>query len=97
LPPSCKRENWSRLGKRLEISSTGPGGDFESRAANGSLAIPLIGEGLGLGVCPCALAVGLPLLIGTTSGIIVCCVGGGENTAPTVVGGEPCISGDGNC
>jgi len=72
------------------------GGDVVSKAANGSLAIPLIGDALGLANWGCELVVGLPLLIGTTSGMTCCCGGGGENTAPTT-GGDTGDSVEGNC
>ena len=51
FPPWCSSENWSRLGKRLDISSTEAATGFPSRAANGSAVVPRIGDGLGLGVC----------------------------------------------
>ena len=73
FPPSCSIENWSRLGKRLDMSSTGPGGDLESNAANGSLATPRMGEGLGLAMWLDAPVVGRPLRIGTTSGMTADC------------------------
>jgi len=49
--------------------------------------VTLIGDGFGLAGCAgCAgwaAAGGLPLLMGTTSGMTCCCFGGGANTAPT--------------
>jgi hypothetical protein len=69
-----------------------------SRAANGSLTVPRIGEGLGLVAFTGTLAVGLPRRIGTTSGMTCCCGGGGANTAPTTGGDTTLRSGDaGSC
>ena len=81
----------------MEISSTGPGGDFESKALKGSLAAPRRGDGLGLEPCPCELAVGRPLRIGTTSGMTCCCGGGGEKTAPTIGGVDEWSGEAGSC
>jgi hypothetical protein len=59
--------------------------------------VPRIGDGLGFGTWLEPPAVGLPLLMGTTSGIVCDGCAGGENTAPTVGGEATCASGDGNC
>src|SRR4051812_14132087 len=76
-PLSCSSENSSREGKRAASSSAAAlltCTFWESRAAKGSEAVPLIGDGLGLAPCGCCTgAVGLPLLIGAISGMCCTC------------------------
>lgn len=98
-PESCSSENWSSDGNRDEISSESASRlAFVSRAAKGS---PLVT----LEACPAAgpaafsaaaaaagaEAVGRPLLMGTTSGILGLTSAGGEYTAPTA-GPDLCLS-----
>ena len=92
-PFSCRRENWSKLGNFEESSSPG-GADFASKAANGSLLVTRIGDGVGLEPGAWGVVVGRPRRIGTTSGITGFCWVGGEKAAPTV--GDACVRGLGN-
>lgn len=102
LPESCSRENWSKVGKRLDSSSPGALNDreplSESSAANGSLAEPRRGEGLGLvATCSDDGLVGLPRLIGTISGTGCCTCIAGALKAPTTGGEVVLLSGDDSC
>ena len=73
-PRSCSNENSSRDGNRAANSSAAALRTWtfcESRAANGSEVVPLIGEGLGLAAGGCCTGpVGLPLRIGAISGML---------------------------
>lgn len=74
FPDSCRIENWSRGGKRVEISSSsllsGRRFDGASKAAKGSLLMTRIGDGLGRAAgCFAEESVGLPRLIGVMSGM----------------------------
>ena len=74
-PLSCRRENWSRVGKRDESSSAGPLlMALESRAAKGSPLVTRIGDGLGFCATggACVAAGGRPLRMGTISGTTCC-------------------------
>lgn len=98
-PESCKSENWSRDGNRDEISSASVSRlALVSRAAKGSPLVTLGAcPAAGTAAFPAtaadavaaaaaaagAEAVGRPLLMGTTSGILGLTSAGGEYTAPT--------------
>ena len=73
-PLSCSKENSSREGNRDANSSAAALRTCtfcESRAANGSDDVPLIGEGLGFAAWGAGPgAVGLPLRIGAISGMV---------------------------
>jgi len=77
LPRSCNNENSSNEGKRAANSSAAALLSrtlWESRAANGSEVVPLMGEGLGLAAAGCVTGtVGLPRLIGAISGMDCTC------------------------
>jgi len=100
-PRSCSSENSSRDGKRDASSSAAARRtwtSWESRAANGSEAVPRIGEALGFAAGGCwAGPVGLPRRIGVMSGICWTCLTGATFCKPTIGGEATSGSVGGSC